>query len=27
VLEAMNGHIIAQVAITGLYTLNPNVKI
>ena len=27
VLEAMNGHIIAQAAITGLYTLNPKVKI
>jgi len=27
VLAAMKGHIIAQAAITGLYTLNPNVKI
>ena len=27
VLEAMNGHIIAQAAITGVYTLNPKVKI
>lgn len=27
VLEAMKGHIIAQAAITGVYTLNPNVKI
>jgi Raf kinase inhibitor-like YbhB/YbcL family protein len=27
VVAAMKGHIIAQAAITGLYTLNPNVKI
>ena len=27
VLEAMKGHIIAQAAITGVYTLNPKVKI
>ncbi len=27
VLEAMKGHIIAQAAITGIYTLNPNLKI
>jgi hypothetical protein len=27
VLAAMKGHIIAQAAITGLYTLNPSLRI
>ena len=27
VLEAIKGHVIAQAALTGLYTLNPNLKI
>jgi hypothetical protein len=27
VLAAIKGHVIAQAAITGLYTLNPSLKI